>query len=143
MKKNLRGFTLIELLVVVAIIGLLASFIVVNVQKIRFQAYDAQIQSYLHQLRNAAEMSYTRNEHYDEVCNDLDNTVSDSGEFGAIEKAIRDDNGNQSVTCFESSDKRDFVASSPLRAKSGKHWCIESAGLSIELDNQITGPRCQ
>ena len=56
-----KGFTLIELLVVVAIIGLLSTVVLVNVRSAQFDARDASIQSSMHQVRNAAEMSYTRN----------------------------------------------------------------------------------
>ncbi|MDO8424393.1 MAG: type II secretion system protein [bacterium] len=139
-----KGFTLIELLVVVAIIGLLSSIIFINTKNARFQAYDASIQSTMHQLRNEAEMIYTQNgESYTTICDESDGTLSNSGEIGAIEKKIKENNTGQNIVCIESADKKDFAAASPLRAQVGKYWCIESAGLSQELDNQITTARCQ
>ncbi len=139
-----KGFTLIELLVVVAIIGLLSTIVLVNTQNARFQAHDANIQSVMHQLRNEAEFIYVRSgESYGTICDESNNTLSDGDEIGVIEKRIKEDNGGQNVTCIESTDKKDFAASSPLRSRSGKHWCIESAGLSRELDNQITTAHCQ
>ena len=143
-KKSGAGFTLIELLVVVAIIGLLSTIILVNTNDARFKAQDANIQSTMHQVRNAAEFIYGQNgESYDLVCEETDNTLNDSGELGAAERAIKRENGNQNVTCLESADKKDFAVSSPMRAQQGKHWCIESAGLSREIDNQITMATCQ
>lgn len=139
-----KGFTLIELLVVVAIIGLLSSIVLVNTGSTRYKAMDSNIQSTMHQLRNAAEFIYVENgESYSLVCDETDNTLNDSGELGVAERAIKRENGNQNVTCFESADKKDFAVSSPLRARQGKHWCVESAGLSREIDNQITTASCQ
>lgn len=143
MTTSKKGFTLLELLVVIAIIGLMATIVLVNVRGQRAKARDASIQSSMHQLRNAAEMSYDRNnESYDLVCGD-DNTLSNSGELKALEAAIKRDNGNKDVACYESSDKKDFAASSPLVAREGKHWCIESAGLSREIDEAITSAKCE
>jgi len=134
-----KAFTLIELLVVVAIIGLLTTIVLVNIRNSRAEAHDASIQSSMHQVRNAAEMSYIRNnESYTAVCDENNNTLSDSGEFGYLEEAIKKDNGDNNVKCYESANKRDFAISSPLVARAGKHWCVESAGLSIEIDNPIS-----
>lgn len=139
-----KGFTLIELLVVVAIIGLLSTIVLVNTQNNRFQAHDANIQSVMHQVRNEAELIYVQNgESYNTICDETNSTMNDSSEIGVLEKKIKQDNGDQNVTCLESADKKDFAVSSPLRSRPGKHWCIESAGLSREIDNQITTARCQ
>jgi len=55
MKYN-KGFTLIELLVVVAIIGILASFLVVNYIGIRGRARDAQRKADMRQIQSAVEL---------------------------------------------------------------------------------------
>lgn len=139
-----KGFTLIELLVVVAIIGLMVSIVLVNLRGSKDKAHDANIKSFIHQLRNAAEFSYIRNnESYSQVCDEGDNTLSNAGEFAILESAIRKENKNQAVTCYESADKKDFAASSPMVAQTGKHWCVMSAGFSIEINNPITSAECQ
>mgnify|MGYP001597039343 CR=1 FL=1 len=59
LKKSKRGFTLIELLVVVAIIGLLASVVMVSLSSARVKGRDARRISDLHQMRNALELYYS------------------------------------------------------------------------------------
>lgn len=56
-----KGFTIIELLVVVAIIALLASIILINVNAIRAQAADSKTKSQMSSLRAAAESYYNDN----------------------------------------------------------------------------------
>ncbi len=143
--KN-KSFTLIELLVVIAIVGFLATIVLVNVRGSKAQARDAHIQTLMHQVRNAAEMIYDQNnESYDLVCDEGDNTLSNSGEPGLLEKALEKDINDPSkkVVCYESADKKDFAAASPMVYREGKYWCVESAGLSIELSCEITSARCQ
>ena len=58
MKKiqNSKGFTLIELLVVIVIIGILASFMMVNYIGVRARARDTQRKSDLRQVQTALEL---------------------------------------------------------------------------------------
>lgn len=51
-----RGFTLIELLIVVAIIGVLASLLMVNFIAIRQRARDGERKSHLRQIQSALEL---------------------------------------------------------------------------------------
>jgi len=61
--KN-KGFTLIELLVVIAVIGLLASIVLVSVNKARAKARDAKRVSDLKQISTALEMFYDNYGYY-------------------------------------------------------------------------------
>jgi prepilin-type N-terminal cleavage/methylation domain-containing protein len=136
------GFTLIELLIVVAIIGILASLILASVASARFKARDVGIQASLFEVRNAAETSYSVDGNYEAVCDDVNHILSNSGEFKKIGDAVRSYNGNQDITCYESSDKQAYAVSSPLIYRAGKHWCVDSVGISKEESNPITGSIC-
>lgn len=59
-----RGFTLIELLIVVAIIGLLASVVLVGLGGFRARGRDARRIADLREAQNALELYYTRNNTY-------------------------------------------------------------------------------
>ena len=57
-QKSGDGFTLIELLIVIAIIGLLATVILLALSSARVKARDAKRQADMHQLANALELYY-------------------------------------------------------------------------------------
>lgn len=62
-----KGFTLIELLVVIAIIGLLASIVLVNLNRARKKARDAKKIATLKQVQNAIELYYSDYNYYPNV----------------------------------------------------------------------------
>lgn len=62
--QNQRGFTLIELLIVIAIIGVLAALLLVNLIGIRQRARDAQRKSDLRQIQSAIELYRADNGSY-------------------------------------------------------------------------------
>lgn len=57
--KHKKGFTLIELLIVVAILGLLASIVLVGLGGARARARDARRISDLREIQNALELYYS------------------------------------------------------------------------------------
>jgi prepilin-type N-terminal cleavage/methylation domain-containing protein len=59
-----RGFTLIEILIVVAIIGLLASVVLVGLGAFRTRGRDARRIADLRETQNALELYYTKNQRY-------------------------------------------------------------------------------
>ena len=61
------GFTLIELLIVIAIIGLLASVVLVGLGGFRARGRDARRIADLRETQNALELFYTRNNTYPAV----------------------------------------------------------------------------
>jgi len=62
--ENKKGFTLIELLVVIAIIGLLATIVLVSLNKARMKARDTRRRADLKQMQLAVEMHYDDNGFY-------------------------------------------------------------------------------
>jgi prepilin-type N-terminal cleavage/methylation domain-containing protein len=62
--KSQKGFTLIELLIVIAVIGILASVILVGLGPIQKQGRDARRISDLRQIQNGLELYYNRNSAY-------------------------------------------------------------------------------
>jgi prepilin-type N-terminal cleavage/methylation domain-containing protein len=66
-KSFRKGFTLIELLVVIAILGLLASIIIVSLNKARGSARDAQRIAEINQMRKAVEIYYLGHNEYPHV----------------------------------------------------------------------------
>jgi type II secretion system protein G len=63
-KNKLKGFTLIELLVVVAIIGLLASVVLMSLNTARSKARDTERKETIRQIQTALEMYYNVNGQY-------------------------------------------------------------------------------
>jgi type II secretion system protein G len=63
-KQKEKGFTLIELLIVIAIIGLLASIVMVSLSSARSKARDSQRRANLKQLQAALELYYNVNGGY-------------------------------------------------------------------------------
>ncbi|MCS6789111.1 MAG: type II secretion system GspH family protein [Patescibacteria group bacterium] len=61
---NKKGFTLIELLIVVAVIGILASVVLVGLGPIQKQGRDARRISDLRQIQNGLELYYNKNGAY-------------------------------------------------------------------------------
>jgi type II secretion system protein G len=73
-----RGFTLIELLVVVAIIGILASVILVGVAAFRGRARDSRRISDVRSLQQVLELCFTKNGKYPTTEESLAGIVSSS-----------------------------------------------------------------
>ncbi|MES2994566.1 MAG: type II secretion system protein [Patescibacteria group bacterium] len=69
MDRNLRGFTVIELLMVVAIISLLVAVALTSTGIARDKANDAGIKQQISNMRPAAELYYSTNGSYREICN--------------------------------------------------------------------------
>lgn len=150
--NRLTGFTLIELLVVVAIIGILASVVIVNLNSARAKGQDSAIKQQMAQLRSSAELYYDNYSGYannDVPISNCPNASSFANTFfsqpdvtKALEK-IQADSG-QTLKCAVSGKpttgslgSQSWVAFAALRSQSGKFWCVDSTG-SSRLTNGTT-----
>jgi len=88
--KNKFGFTLIELLIVVAILGLLASIVLVGMGGARARARDARRISDLRETQNALELYYSATGYYPNVLANLTGGNPDIG----IKKLPKDPSSN-------------------------------------------------
>lgn len=63
-----KGFTLVEMMVTIAIIGMLASFVMIRMQNAREKGIDSAIRAEMDRARSKAEEFYDINDTYDGVC---------------------------------------------------------------------------
>ncbi len=118
MKKNLKGFTLIEILIVVAIIGLLASVVLVGLGAFRTRGRDARRIADLRETQNALELYYTKYQRYPALGSgdswtSLDNSLTTAG-IGV--SSVSNDPLSPSVTYLYgvSSDGQNYVLAAKL-----------------------------
>jgi len=80
------GFTLIELIFVIAILSIISSIILVNLEEAREKARDTQRLSDMRQIRNALELYFEENGHYpgnasEGIANEGEQLGDDNGAF--------------------------------------------------------------
>jgi len=124
------GFTLVEIMVVVAITVLMVTVILVSMAESRKEAKDAAIKTSLGEIRKASEFLYDLNASYVGVCNLVDNTLSELGDFGRIEDYIEMQGG--AVFCRESAGAEGgYAVISSLNR--GNCWCVDSLGAGRKI----------
>ena len=89
-KNSNRGFTLMELLIVVAIIGLLASMILVGLSSFRTRGRDARRVADVKQVQNGLEIYYAKMNQYPDVqSSGIPGTDTASAGWEAMVNAIK------------------------------------------------------
>lgn len=163
-KRRRAGFTLIEILVVIAIIGVLASIIIVSLTAATKKANNAKVKAQVEQARNAAQIYYSTNFHYGKE--DSDNNSCDDGPPGPNADSMFDDTvsnmdflvdednypSNTSITCRSNADNNsdadEYAVSATLVGGDGgapasaDNWCIDSTGFSGAIALPVDDTTC-
>ena len=117
---NNKGFTLIELMVVIAVIGILASIVLVAYPSAQNRAKDGVVMADMDQLRTAAEVA---------------KGTSTAGDYSTIEtnsdcvalKADIDSRVPGSLTYHYKVDGSDYSEyCAVVQLNSGNYWCVDS-----------------
>ena len=144
--KYQPGFTLVELLIFLAIIGLLASFVLSAVSTARVKAADGSIEANLTQVRQVAAEIRTESDSYISAGNalcDVSNTLNDGNvdhiSLATIENDIKKRNGGQDIQCSAT------VTRYCLQAKllSGGDVCVDADGKVARSACDLAALQCQ
>ena len=135
--KGRRGFTLIELLIVIAIIGILATIVIISLRGASDRSRNTKIITDMTQIRKISEDMYTQSfDGYSDLC---DSGTLNTGVYpktlGILETDIEKYNDSISVKCYASSYS--YCISAQLSGENAKYFCIDDEGHSSEL---ITDP---
>jgi prepilin-type N-terminal cleavage/methylation domain-containing protein len=125
--KKRKGFTVIELLMVVAIIGILATIIVVSVREASDRTRNTKIVTSITQIRKVAEDMYLQEAAgYTRLC--LANGVLNVGYSDILEtlKSDIENYGGSDIVCY--STQYSYCVSTQLTGKDIRYFCIDDEG---------------
>jgi prepilin-type N-terminal cleavage/methylation domain-containing protein len=132
--KLVSGFTLIELLIVIAIIGIITSIVLVQLNSARVKGYDAGIKGNLNTIRSEAAIYFEVNNYsygtatYTGVCPatvQVNNIFSNVTIINALNTALL--NGGNSTHCVVNANSYAIA----VGMKTGNQaWCIDNTGVA-------------
>jgi len=138
MKKN-KGFTLIEILIVIAIIGLLASVVLVGLGSFRARGRDARRIADLRSVQNSLELYYVKNNNYPAVNNWTDLGTALIGASIGVTIVPNDPLSasaqNYSYQYGYSGDKQSYVLSAQLED-------ANNSALKDDINGTVYGINC-
>ncbi|MBU3964474.1 type II secretion system GspH family protein [Patescibacteria group bacterium] len=128
--KKRKGFTIVELLIVVAIIGILATIVIVSLKEASDRARNTKIITSVTQIRKIAEDMYIQEAGgYESLCisGELNGGYSDI--LTILENDVEKYGGDM-VSCYDS--RYSYCVSAQLTGSTTKYFCIDDQGSNIE-----------
>lgn len=141
------GFTLVEMLVVVAIVGILSSVLIVELNPARDKARDARIMNQVNQVRTIAEALYDGN--YDGLEELPKLTSTKNQNIRALEDDIKNQGGELVIRKNASKKSTQYVIYSKLNETIGEepdikiqYFCLESSGRTMIVAEEPAQTAC-
>ncbi len=116
--KN-KGFTLIELMVVIAIIGILASVVLISLNAARNRARDAVVMSGISQLRTLANSEEAIYGNYTRL------TDSSIGDVDKIKEDVNKQSNDTELHIYVSSNGLEYCAYAQLPSNPNEVFCVD------------------
>lgn len=129
--RTQKGFTLVELLIVIAIVGILATLVIVSLRQASDRSRNAKITTDVVQIRKIAEQMYIEEmDGYTSLCTDS-TTLNDTYDptLGVLQDDI-EEYGGSIAGCY--SAQYSYCISARFTGADAKWFCIDDEGNNVE-----------